>query len=95
MRDSNASRSIDGDPVNRAFCSSPISFGSNRSHIATFGESAIRIETVYYVLDPDYKKYMDIQQAINIAVLERFGKERVKFAFPSRTVYSTALTASS
>ena len=72
---------------------SPVKF--DRSHIATFGESAIRIETVYYVLDPDYKKYMDIQQAINVAVLERFGKERVKFAFPSRTVYSTALTASS
>jgi small-conductance mechanosensitive channel len=55
-----------------------------RSHIASFGESAIRIETVYYVLDPDYKKYMDAQQAINLAVLDRFGAERVKFAFPSR-----------
>jgi small-conductance mechanosensitive channel len=72
---------------------SPVKF--ERSHIATFGESAIRIETVYYVLDPDYKKYLDVQQAINLAVLERFGKERVKFAFPSRTVYSSAVTASS
>jgi small-conductance mechanosensitive channel len=64
-----------------------------RSHIASFGESAIRIETVYYVLDPDYKKYMDVQQAINLAVLERFGAERVKFAFPSRTVYSATVDA--
>jgi small-conductance mechanosensitive channel len=63
----------------------------DRSHIASFGESAIRIETVYYVLDPDYKKYMDAQQAINLAVLERFGTERVKFAFPSRTVYTTTV----
>jgi len=63
----------------------------DRSHIASFGESAIRIETVYYVLDPDYKKYLDAQQAINLAVLERFGAERVKFAFPSRTVYSTTV----
>jgi small-conductance mechanosensitive channel len=62
-----------------------------RSHIASFGESAIRLETVYYVLDPDYKKYMDAQQAINLAVLDRFGAERVKFAFPSRTVYTTAV----
>jgi small-conductance mechanosensitive channel len=72
---------------------SPVKF--DRSHIASFGESAIRIETVYYVLDPDYKKYLDVQQAINLAVLERFGKERVKFAFPSRTVYSSTVTASS
>src|ERR1051326_4300748 len=66
---------------------SPVKF--DRSHVSSFSESAIRIETVYYVLDPDYKKYMDVQQAINLAVLERFGAERVKFAFPSRTVYST------
>ena len=59
----------------------------DRSHIASFGESAIRIETVYYVLDPDYKNYMDIQQAINLEVLRRFAAENVKFAFPSRTVY--------
>jgi small-conductance mechanosensitive channel len=65
----------------------------DRSHIATFGESAIRIETVYYVLDPDYKKYMDVQQAINLAVIERFGAEKVSFAFPSRTVYSAAVNS--
>ena len=65
----------------------------DRSHIASFGESAVRIETVYYVLDPDYTKYMDAQQAINLAILERFGAERVKFALPSRTVYSTSVNA--
>jgi small-conductance mechanosensitive channel len=64
---------------------SPVKF--DRSHVASFGESAIRIETVYYVLDPDYKKYMDVQQAINLEVLRQFASERVRFALPSRTVY--------
>jgi small-conductance mechanosensitive channel len=64
---------------------SPVKF--DRSHVSSFSESAIRIETVYYVLDPDYKKYMDVQQAINLEVLRRFAAEQVKFAFPSRTVY--------
>jgi len=36
---------------------------------------------------------MDVQQAINLAVLARLGAERVKFAFPSRTVYSTTIDA--
>jgi small-conductance mechanosensitive channel len=58
-----------------------------RSHVSSFGESAIRIETVYFVLDPDYTKYMDIQQAINLEILRRFSSENVRFAFPSRTVY--------
>ena len=59
---------------------SPVKF--DRSHVSSFGESAIRIETVYYVLDPDYKVYMDIQQAINLEILRRFGAENVKFALP-------------
>jgi small-conductance mechanosensitive channel len=67
----------------------PVKF--DRSHVASFGESAIRIETVYYVLDTDYKKYMDVQEAINLEVLRRFATQNVKFAFPSRTVYHEGL----
>lgn len=69
----------------------PVKF--DRSHVSSFGESAIRLETVYFVLDPDYKKYMDVQQAINLEVLRRFGAEQVKFAFPSRTLYHEGLLA--
>lgn len=63
----------------------PVRF--DRSHVASFTESAVRIETVYYVTDPDYKVYMDTQQAINLEVLRRFNTEQLKFALPSRTVY--------
>ena len=65
----------------------------DRSHVASFGESAIRVETVYYVLDADYKKYMDAQEAINIALFREFTSQNVKFAFPSRTVYHEGLVA--
>lgn len=67
---------------------SPVKF--DRSHVATFLESAIRIETVYYVLDPDYKVYMDIQQAVNLEILRRFTADNIKFAFPRRMVYHEA-----
>jgi small-conductance mechanosensitive channel len=63
----------------------PVRF--DRSHVASFTESAIRIETVYFVLDPDYKTYMDIQQAINLEILRRFDAEKLRFALPSRTVF--------
>ncbi len=64
---------------------SPVKF--DRSHVSTFSESAVRIETVYFVLDPDYKKYMDVHQAINLELLRQLDARHVKFAFPSRTVY--------
>lgn len=63
----------------------PVKF--DRSHVSTFNDSAVRVETVYYVLDADYKKYMDVQQAINLEILSRFAAERVRFAFPTRTVH--------
>ena len=69
----------------------PVKF--DRSHVATLGESAIRLETVYYVLDPDYTLYMNVQQAINLEILRRFSAEKVKLAFPSRTVYHEGLVA--
>jgi len=70
---------------------SPVKF--DRSHVSSFGESAIRIETVYYVLVADYMKYMNIQQAINLDLLREFASQNVKFAFPGRTVYHQGLVA--
>jgi small-conductance mechanosensitive channel len=64
---------------------SPVQF--DRSHVSSFTESAVRVETVYYVLDPDYKLYMNIQQNINLEILTRFNAEKLRFALPSRTVY--------
>lgn len=59
-----------------------------RSHFAGFQESALRVETVYFVLDPDYKQFMDVQQAVDLAVLRRFAAERINFAFPTQTVHA-------
>ena len=58
----------------------------DRSHFAGFMENALRVETVYFVLDPDYSCYMDVQQAVNLGILRRFAAERIQFAFPTRTV---------
>lgn len=58
-----------------------------RSHFLTFAESALRVETVYWVLDSDYNRYADIQHAINVELLRRFATEDIDFAFPSRTLF--------
>ncbi len=58
----------------------------DRSHFQKFGESSLDFETVYWVLSPDYNAYMDIQQAINLAILRALAQEQVGFAFPTRTL---------
>jgi small-conductance mechanosensitive channel len=65
----------------------------DRSHFMSFADSSLRLETVYWVLDPDFNKYADIQHAINVNVLRRFTAEGVDFAFPSRTLYMKAADA--
>lgn len=62
----------------------PVRF--DRSHFTQYTDSALRIETVYYVLDADYTRYLDIQQTINLELLRRFGAEKIQFAFPTRTI---------
>lgn len=62
----------------------PVRF--DRSHFTAYTDSALRIETVYYVLDADYTRYLDIQQTVNLELLRRFNAEKIEFAFPTRTI---------
>lgn len=59
----------------------------DRAHFSAFGASSLDFEVVYWILASDYTIYMDIQQAINLALVKRFEKEGIGFAFPSRTLY--------
>jgi len=59
----------------------------DRAHFKEYGDSALVFEIVYYVLDRDYNLYMDVHQAINLAIFDRFAREGVEFAYPTRTVH--------
>ncbi len=58
----------------------------DRAHFASFGDSSLNFEVVYYVLTANYNEFMDIQQRINLALVRRFETMQVGFAFPTRTV---------
>jgi small-conductance mechanosensitive channel len=58
----------------------------DRAHFQGFGDYALKFEIVYYVLDPDYNRYMDIQQAINLAIYQKFEEEKIDFAYPTQTI---------
>lgn len=60
----------------------------DRTHLASFGPYSVDFETVYYLTVPAYKRYMDVQQAILLAIHEKFESEGVEFAFPTQVVYT-------
>ncbi len=59
----------------------------DRAHFKGFGSSSLDFEVVYYVQDPDFLVYMNIQQAINFAMMRRFAELKVSFAYPTQTVH--------
>lgn len=59
----------------------------DRAHFKAFGDFSLNFEVVYWMLDPDYTLYMDTQQAINLALFERFGREGIEFAYPTQMLY--------
>lgn len=41
----------------------------------------------FTTVGPDYTKYMDIQQAINLQIFESFSKAKIEFAYPTQTLF--------
>jgi small-conductance mechanosensitive channel len=56
----------------------------DRAHFKAFGTSSLDFEAVYWILSPDYKQFMDRQQAINLGLLRAFEEEGIGFAYPTQ-----------
>ena len=61
----------------------------DRSHLTGFGDSALDIESVYWVLSADYNEFADIHQAICLEIVRAFESEGIAFAYPTRTLFVT------
>ncbi len=63
----------------------PVRF--DRAHFKSFGDFSLNFEIVYWVQNPDYTVYMDIQQAINLEIYKRFAEEGIEFAYPTQSIF--------
>jgi len=59
----------------------------DRVHFASYGDSALIFEVVYFVDSGDYNLYMDRQQDINVTLLDTMAHEGIEFAYPTQTLY--------
>ena len=59
----------------------------DRGHFASYGDFSLNFEFVYYVTGADYNIYMDIQQAINLAIFDAFERDAIEFAYPTQTLF--------
>lgn len=59
----------------------------DRAHFVAIKEDSFVFEVVYYVNSGDYRRYMDIQQEINLQITEKFAELGVEFAYPTHSLY--------
>jgi len=59
----------------------------DRAHLKGFGASSLDYEVVYFVLEPDYTLFMDVQERINLGLITRLAALQVGFAYPTHTVH--------
>lgn len=58
----------------------------DRAHFIAFDDFQLTFEVVYIMLTSDYNTYMDVQQEINLALLQRMADMEVDFAFPTQSI---------
>ncbi len=59
----------------------------DRAHLARIDDYDLVYEVVYFVLSPEFNVYMDVQQAINLALIERFRAEEIDIIYPTQQIY--------
>jgi small-conductance mechanosensitive channel len=52
----------------------------DRAHFRSFGSSALTFDCAYFVETPNLTYFLDTQQAINLAIHQRFAEEGIPFA---------------
>jgi len=58
-----------------------------RVHFKEFGPYSLNFDVIYYITDPDYDTYMDVQQKVNLEIKRAFDKEKIEIAFPTQTLF--------
>lgn len=54
----------------------------DRCHLSGYQPTGIAFELVFFVLDPDYNVYMDVQQRLFLNIQRKFREQNVQFALP-------------
>ncbi|MFP5385718.1 MAG: mechanosensitive ion channel family protein [Bacteriovoracia bacterium] len=59
----------------------------DRSHFLNYGAYSLDIDTVYFVLSPDFNVYADLHEKILLDIHEAFEANDLEFAFPTQTLH--------
>ncbi|MBV8202428.1 MAG: mechanosensitive ion channel family protein [Acidobacteria bacterium] len=64
----------------------------DRAHLKGFGQGSLDLEAVFYLANPDYNLFMDVQQSILLQLMRALEREGIRLAQPDRTLWIAAET---
>ena len=61
-----------------------------RAGFNTFGPSSLDFQLVFDVNSDDVEEMFKARHAVGIAIVERFDREGIEFAYPTQTTYTAS-----
>jgi small-conductance mechanosensitive channel len=58
----------------------------NRCHFVEYADSALIFDIVIFISSKEMTDYLSAREKINLAIYEKFGKEKIEFAYPTQTI---------
>ena len=58
-----------------------------RVYFSDFNDWSLNILVLYWFKPPEYWRFQEINQQVNLAIMRAFEKEQIEFAFPTQTLY--------
>ncbi len=58
-----------------------------RMNFVNFGDFSLDHRLVYYVKNPSYREFLDINERILLNIKQKFEEEGIEFAYPTETVH--------
>jgi small-conductance mechanosensitive channel len=59
----------------------------DRAHFSAINDFSLEYTVVYFVKSAEYLDYMNVNEKILLNIKKSFEKEKIKFAYPTQTVY--------
>jgi hypothetical protein len=59
----------------------------DRAHFKHFGDSSLDFEIAYFVKWTNFRSYMDVQHAVNLAIFKKFAEDGIEFASATNDLY--------
>jgi small-conductance mechanosensitive channel len=58
-----------------------------RCHFVEYADSSLNFQIVMDIKSKEFGAYLDVRQAVNMAIFKKFAEQKIEFAYPTQTIF--------